>query len=166
MLPCLVAHPKVVDVARAQPKRRIGLRVDLEHAAEFVELLDIGGAEIGRERREHLIDRNVHGLRLGAIDIDAHLRRSGPEGGRHVLQRALRLRVADDGVGDALQLGEIRAAVAQLDLHGETAGIADALNRRRREQQDLRPSTASSACDSRGNSTSKSARLLQSFSTT
>jgi hypothetical protein len=61
-------------------------------------------------RIEHLIDRDVHSLRLGAIDIDADLRRIGPEGRGDVLQRALRLRIADDRAGDALQLGEVRAA--------------------------------------------------------
>ena len=39
------------------------------------------------------------------------------------------------GVGRTFQLGEIKAAVAQLDLHREAAGIADALNRRRRQHR-------------------------------
>ncbi len=43
--------------------------------------------------------------------------------------------IGDHGVGRALQLGEIEAAVAQLDLHGEAAGIADALDRRRRQHE-------------------------------
>ena len=59
MLPCWLRTVKILDVARPQPELRIGLHIDLEHAAEFVELLDIGRAEIGRKRREHLIDRDV-----------------------------------------------------------------------------------------------------------
>ena len=49
--------------------------------------------------------------------------------------------LATIGIGDALQLGEIGAAVAQFDLHGEAAGIADALDRRRRQTRDRAPST-------------------------
>ena len=37
-----------------------------------------------------------------------------------------------------MQLGEIGAAVAQLDLQGEAAGVANALDRRRREGGDIR----------------------------
>jgi hypothetical protein len=37
-----------------------------------------------------------------------------------------------------LQLGEIGAAVAQLDLQGEAAGVANALDRRRRKGGDTR----------------------------
>ena len=47
-------------------------------------------------------------------------------------------RVLDHGIGRGLQLGEIEAAVAQLELHGKAAGIADALDRRRREHDDAR----------------------------
>ena len=50
----------------------------------------------------------------------------------------MRLGVLDHGIGRGLQLGEIEAAVAQLELHGEAAGIADALDRRRREHHDAR----------------------------
>src|SRR5262249_15066291 len=53
-------------------------------------------------------------------------------------QSALRLGVLDHGIGRGLQLGEIEAAVAQLELHGEAAGIADALDRRRREHPNAR----------------------------
>ena len=50
----------------------------------------------------------------------------------------MRLRVGDDGAGDGLQFAEIGIAVAQLHLHGEAGGVADTLNRRRRNHQNPR----------------------------
>ena len=45
------------------------------------------------------------------------------------------LRLLDHVVGGVLQLDVVEAAVALLDLHLEAAGIADALDRRRHEQE-------------------------------
>ena len=66
------------------------------------------------------------------------MRHHGTERRTHPLQRALGLRAARPRIGDGLQLGEVGVAVAQLDLHGETGGIADALDRRRRKHDDPR----------------------------
>ena len=67
------------------------------------------------------------------------------------------MRASHHRVGDALQLGEIEAAVAQLDLHGEAGGVADALDRRRRQHQDARLLDRPDACRSgRTNSDSRS----------
>ena len=68
-----------------------------------------------------------------------------------------------------LQLGEIEAAVAQLDLHGEAAGIADALDRRRREDDDARLLITAKArlnCSNSERRSSPLPRSLQSLSTT
>ena len=78
------------------------------------------------------------GLRLHAVDLDRQLRDVGAERRQHQLDGRLRLGVLDDRVGDALQLGQVEAAVAQLDLHGEAGVVADALDRRRRHHQDAR----------------------------
>ncbi len=51
---------------------------------------------------------------------------------------ALRHRRLLDGVDHVLQLDEVEAAVAQLDLHRHARGIADALDRRRRHHQNAR----------------------------
>ena len=54
-----------------QPILRIGLRIDLERLAEFVELVDVGRAEIGAQRREDIADRDLQRLRAVAVDRDA-----------------------------------------------------------------------------------------------
>jgi hypothetical protein len=134
----LVAHPQILDVARPQPERRVRLGIDLKHAAELVELRDICRPKVGRERGEDLIERDVQGLRLYPVHLDAQLRRRSAKRGRGDPDRTLRLRIGDHGVGNALQLRQIRAAVAQLDLQSEAAGIADSLDRRRRDRGDSR----------------------------
>ena len=47
----------------------------------------------------------------------------------------MRVAVRDDGVGQALKHGVVEIAVLELDLHGEAADVADALNRWRRERE-------------------------------
>ena len=133
-----VAHHQVLDVARRQAELRIRLRIDLEGAAELVELVDVGRAQVGRQRREDLVGRDVQGLGLDPVHLDVELRHHRAERRTDALQRALRLRIGDDGAGDRLQLAEVGIAVAQLDLHGEAGGVADALDRRRRDHQDPR----------------------------
>ena len=134
--PLLVANRQQLDVFRPQAKLRIRLHIDLKDAAELVELTDIARSQIGRERGEHFVDGDLQRLRLGAVHVDLHLRHGGAERAGHPLQPALRLRVLHHRVGQGLQLGEIEAAVAQLELHGKATGIADALNGRRREGND------------------------------
>ncbi len=77
-------------------------------------------------------------LGLDPVDVDIELRHHRTERRIHPLQRALGLRIGDDRAGDGLQFAKIRIAVAQLDLHRKAGGIADALDRRRRNHQDPR----------------------------
>ncbi len=77
-------------------------------------------------------------LRLDAVDLDIELRHHRAERGGDALQRALRCRVRHDRAGDRLQFGEIGGAVLQFDLHGKARGVADALDRRRRDHQHAR----------------------------
>ena len=114
---------------------RIRLHIDLEGAAELVELIDVARSDIAGEHVEHIADRDVQRLRLHPVDHHAHLRHAGAERRIEPLQPGLRVAVPHDGLGDGLQLGVIEAAVAQLDLHGEAAGVADALDRRRDQHQ-------------------------------
>ena len=67
--------------------------------------------------------------------FDEELRRARSEGRGEPLKRGLRVAVRDDGVGQALKHGVVEIAVLELDLHGEAADVADALNRRRRERE-------------------------------
>ena len=48
----------------------------------------------------------------------------------------MRRRVVDDRAGDRLQFVEVGIAVAELDLHRKAGGVADALDRRRRDHED------------------------------
>ena len=75
----LVANRKLLDVLLAQAELRIRLHIDLEDAAEFVELVDVARAKIGAERREHVVDRHLQRLGLGSIHLDLELRHGGAE---------------------------------------------------------------------------------------
>ena len=77
-------------------------------------------------------------LGLDPVHLDIELRHHRAERRVDALQRALRLRIGDDGAGDGLQFAEIGIAVTQLELHGKAGGVADALDRRRRYHQDPR----------------------------
>ena len=110
----------------------------MESAAKFVELIDIGRAEIRRQRIEDLLHGDVQGLGLDAVNVDGELRHGRAEWRQDVLQRALAVRSGNDIVGDALQFRQIETAVLQLKLEGEAACIADALNRRRWHDDDAR----------------------------
>ena len=112
---------------------RIGLDVDLQAQAELVEAIDVGRADERRQRGEDVADRHVQALGLGTVDLDLDMRRTGAEAGEGIGDRGLGAGLLDHLVGRGLQLAEIEAAVALLDLHLEAAGIADALDRRRDE---------------------------------
>ena len=133
----LVAHRQIVDVLEAQPEARIALHVNLEHAPELVELIDVARAEVAAEGGKHLIDGDAEPFRLHPIDLGRELRHVGAERREHQLQRGLALGIGHDRVGDILQFRHVEAAVAQLHLHGEAGIVADALDRRRRHHQDV-----------------------------
>ena len=99
--------------------------------AELVELRHIVRSDIAGQRGEHLADRDAERLGLRPVDHDRELRRAGAEGRGQPLEAGLRVAVRDHGVGEALQQVVVEIAVADLDLHGEAADIADALDRRR-----------------------------------
>src|SRR5262249_17765923 len=129
------AHREVAEIFEPQAKLRIGLDVDLESAAELVELVDIGGPEISREGGKYLIGRKTHRLDLDPVDIDRELRRARPERRNHPLDARLAQGIGLDRVHHGLKFREIEARVAQLDLHRDAGGVADTLDRRRRHDQ-------------------------------
>ena len=55
---------------------------------EFVELIDIGRADIGRQRGKDIADRDPQGFRLVSIDGHRDVRRVGTECGQDALQSA------------------------------------------------------------------------------
>ena len=115
----------------------VGLRHDAEGAAEQIEVVDIGRAEIDLQRREDVGDIDAEQLRLGAVDVEIELRRRGLEQREHLLQAGRLRGRAHHGVGRGLQ--RLRPAPgAVLDHHAEAAGIADAAHRRRRHHHHQR----------------------------
>ena len=121
--------------ARLFPERQVGLRCDVIGAAEQVEVVDIGGAEIGLDRVGDAGDRHAELLRLDAVDIDEHLRRVGGERREHRGEARRLARGVDQFVGGRRQ--QLRtAALAVLDPHGEAAAGADARHGGRRNDDD------------------------------
>ena len=106
-------------------------------AAEQVEVVDIGRAEVGLDRIGDVLDGNAELLRLDLIDVDEDLRRVRGERREHgggEEQRRL-ARCCDEFVGRRRQ--QLRTtALPVLDAHGETAAGADARDRRRWDHDD------------------------------
>ena len=103
----------------------VGLRDHAEGAAEQVEVVDIGRAEIDLQRGEHVGNVDAEQLRLGAVDVEIELRRRGLEQREHLREPRRLRRAAHHRVDRALQ-GLRAAPGAVLDHHAEAAGIADA----------------------------------------
>jgi hypothetical protein len=136
-------HHVAGGIAGAQPRqigalfaeRQVGLRGDVIGAAEQVEVVDVGRAEIGLDGFVDVRNRHAEFLRLDAIDIDEHLRRIGGEGREHLRQAGRLARGGDKFVGGRCQQFGT-AALAILDAHREAAAGADAGHRRRRNHDD------------------------------
>ena len=111
------------------------LRGDAEGAAEQIEVVDVGRADIDLQRVEHVLHVDAEQLRLGAVDVEIDLRRRGLEQ-REDLGDAWRLRGARHHRRGRLLQRRRAAAGAVLDHHAEAAGIADAAHRRRQHRDD------------------------------
>ena len=130
--------------------------------SELVELRDIARSDIARQRREHLAHRDADPLGLDPVDLHKELRRACPECRGEPLKRRLGIAIRDDGVGQALKHGVVEIAVFELDLHGEAADVADALNWRRRERECERFRHAlQGAVESQGDRAGVLSRLLE-----
>ena len=136
-------HHVAVGVAGAQPRQvggslrngRSACAGDVIGAAEQVEVVDIGRAEIGLDRVVDGGDRHAELLRLDAVDVDEDLRRVGGERREHRGEPRVLARGGDKFVGRGRQ--QLRtAALAILDAHGEAAAGADAGHGRRRNDDD------------------------------
>ena len=92
--PLRVAHADLQHVARCRARYwPSACASDAEGAAEQVEVVDVGRAEIDLQRGEHVRHVDAEQLRLGAVDVEIELRRRGLEQREHLLQ-ARRLRRA------------------------------------------------------------------------
>ena len=92
------------------PRRRarncwLGLHAHLVGAAELVEVVDVGRAEIRLQRAEDVAQRHVERLHLLAVDVDEELRHAGAEGRVERRQaRSARLPSSTISLDDLLQL--------------------------------------------------------------
>src|SRR5258708_15264595 len=84
------------SIIRLQAELRVGLRIDLERETELVELVDVSGAEIGRQSRKHVADRDAQGFRPVAVHGHRDMRGTRPEGCQHVLQLGIAVGLFDD----------------------------------------------------------------------
>ena len=110
----------------------VGLDLDLPGPAESVEVVDIGGAQIGLERAEDFVQRDPERLRLGTVDLGEELRHVGTEGRVEVGESRLRVAVGDDLLRRLAELVQPDAA-AVLKLELEAAGDPKSADRWRRE---------------------------------
>ena len=113
-----VAHANLQHVLRVEPITPIRLRRHAENAAQQVEVVDVGGAQIRLQCAEHIGHVDAQHLYLGAVDVEIELRRRGLEQREH-LGEAGRLRgAAHHGVDGTLK--RLRAgARAVLHHHAE-----------------------------------------------
>jgi len=64
-----VAHLELLDLLGIGTKLRGGLHVDLPSAAKGIEVVDVLSAHVDLERGEHVRDRHLQRLDLGAVDV-------------------------------------------------------------------------------------------------
>ena len=67
------AHPQAVDVVLVDPEALVGLRPHLVHAAERVEVVHVGGAQVDAQGLEDVGDRDVEDAGLLAVDLEVDL---------------------------------------------------------------------------------------------
>ena len=106
-------------------------------AAEGIKTVDVQRSEIDLQRLVHVAEGNAQGGRLGPVEIQEKLRRICAELGRDTHQPWLLRQLSDEGVGLPLQGWQSQAALV-LDDELEAASDAQARDRRRPEEQDLR----------------------------
>ena len=108
---------------------RFGLRVDTERSSEQVEVVDVGGAEIGLQRAEDARQRDAFALRLVPIHVRVQLRHGVLEArvrrGRE--QLGLRARSRKHFARHPREL-VVAGARAILNVELESAGAAESLS--------------------------------------
>src|SRR5579875_3410103 len=131
------ANVQPPKIGEATAERCVGLRVDAIRPVEIFEIVDVVGAQLGLQGSEEIVERNADGFRLIAVDVDLNLRRVITELREHLRCRTARL------IGEPFVLVEhvhelvIADVAAVLELEREAADVADAVDRRRVEGDDL-----------------------------
>ena len=131
------ARLQLAQVRAVEPVGPVGLCPHLEGVAEIVEVVDVGGGEIGLERREHLVVGHAQDLRLLAIDIGVETRRLGVEAGENLGEGRIVRRRGDHLLHRLVERRIAQATGLVLDDHLEAAGGADAAHRRLLQDLDV-----------------------------
>ncbi len=127
---------QVGDVGQLVAIGGLGLGGHAEGAAQEVEVVDVGRAEVGAQGAEHGRGLDPHQQGLVAVDIGGDARRAGVVEAEHLLHLLRRLGGrAHHGEGRAFQSLEAGAGTV-LDHHLEARAGAHALNRRGRQHED------------------------------
>jgi hypothetical protein len=128
---------QVGDVGDVVTRRRLRLRRHPEGAAQEVEVVDVGRAQIDPQRVEHVGRLDPHHQRLVTIDVGGDARRTGVVGREDLLHLIRRLGGgAHHGEGRAFQRAIARAG-GVLHHHLEAVAVAQTLNRGRGDDEDL-----------------------------
>src|SRR5208282_4656758 len=132
----LVSDVKLTNVSRLGAVLRLRLHEYLPHAAEAVELVDVIAAKQGLQRAVHVFDRNAELEDLVLVNRGKHLRNRRVE---HEVHRPQ--------LGPFFRRGKELLRVIPEIIDGftgpilneeiDTAGLADAGNRRRQESKSL-----------------------------
>ena len=127
------------DRLRVGAKRRVGLDDHLVGLAELGEVVDVERAEVDLHRVVDVAEVDAHLLGAHAVDVGVELRHVDVVG--RVRRADARLRIAVDLAERAPDGAEERLlaeAFAVLHLELEAAGVAEAVDRRRRHDEHAR----------------------------
>lgn len=124
------------DVARRAAEVSLGLRHDPLSASEFVEVVDVGGAELGLEGREQLRHGDLQRLHLVPIHLQKEHGDIGAEGAVGAADGGSGVGGDDEAAHRRGELLEIASRVVLQD-EGEAAGVAEPGDGRRHEGDDI-----------------------------
>ena len=114
----------------------VGLGAHLVDAAEGVEVVDVGGAEIDLQRLEDVGDRHVQHARLGAVDLQIDLRRVGREGREHAGELRILRRACPSSRRPPPARGRMSAPVRSCSWILKPPALPMPAHRRRRDRDD------------------------------
>ena len=134
-LSLVVAHLQPANVLGVEAKPLVGLHAHLVGSAELVEVVDVSRAERRLERGEDGVERDTQTLGFHPVHVGVKDRDARAEGGLEPGQPRLFVAVADDLVGDLLELLEPHVVFVE-QLHLKPARDAESVDRRRRKTED------------------------------
>ena len=145
LLPLAVEDVELGDVLGPGRRSALGLDHDLPDLAVEVEVVDVVAAEVRLEDGEDVGDRHVEAPGLGPVEVEAELGHPGRERREDAGQLGPLAGRVQEPVGDRGQRLD-PLALAVLDHELEAAGLAQAPDRRRLEDDDPAPRISAESC--------------------